>query len=374
MNFSLLLFASKGYTFLMFSALLGIMWSVFLCIHKRGNRQANQFLAILVFVLSILILRGIADKEGSTFYQFVYLLSHGFIYLIGSSFYFYIKSKLGNRLLFKDVWKHYAVWGIAVLVMIGIHTIQDRITDYFDIVTLKIAAIFFIITQVTHLVIYLYISRRLVNQSKETVTNRSSSQTKLNYIWVKHLMIAGFVIGSLILILSILIITGGYYTINNTADFLFLFLLAIILLVIIYKSWKQPEVISGIYKEKDKYKNSKLTASEAQVLKSKLESLIQENIYLNPDLNLKELASHMDITTHELSQLINEVYDQNFFNFINGFRIEFAKQKIENGGIENLTIEALAYDSGFNSKTTFNRAFKKVMNCTPMEYYRSLNS
>jgi AraC-like DNA-binding protein len=90
--------------------------------------------------------------------------------------------------------------------------------------------------------------------------------------------------------------------------------------------------------------------------------------YLNPGLSLAELADGIAIPTHQLSRLINDRFDKNFFDYVNGYRIEAFKTHIERGDHETRTILSLALDAGFNSKTAFNRAFKKHTGMTPREY------
>jgi AraC-like DNA-binding protein len=92
--------------------------------------------------------------------------------------------------------------------------------------------------------------------------------------------------------------------------------------------------------------------------------------YLNSKLTLAELSEISGINTHLLSRIINERHQQNFFNYINNFRIEEFKKIIDREESKNLTLLAIAYEAGFNSKTTFNTAFKKITNQTPREYFK----
>lgn len=97
-----------------------------------------------------------------------------------------------------------------------------------------------------------------------------------------------------------------------------------------------------------------------------------ERPYLNPELTLTQLASDLDITTHHLSQIINEQFKLNFFEYINQFRVEEVKSRISNPEFENYSFLGIALDSGFNSKSSFNRIFKKFTNQTPTQYKSSL--
>jgi adenylate cyclase len=89
---------------------------------------------------------------------------------------------------------------------------------------------------------------------------------------------------------------------------------------------------------------------------------------------LRGLAELLDLAPNQLSQLLNEGFDKNFSEFVNGFRLTAFKAKVGNDGLKHLTLLALAYDSGFNSKTVFNTFFKKAMGMTPKAYLKSVRS
>jgi adenylate cyclase len=122
-----------------------------------------------------------------------------------------------------------------------------------------------------------------------------------------------------------------------------------------------------------KYKKTLLKKPLQQKYKQQLTSLMDnEKPYLDPDLSLRNLADMMEIPPNQLSQLLNEGFDQNFSEYINNYRLEAFKEKAADPDYQHLTILALAYDSGFNSKTVFNTFFKKVMGMTPSKYWKTL--
>ncbi|WP_375445366.1 helix-turn-helix domain-containing protein [uncultured Fibrella sp.] len=90
--------------------------------------------------------------------------------------------------------------------------------------------------------------------------------------------------------------------------------------------------------------------------------------YTNPNLTLAELAVRLRIPPHVLSKLLNEAYQKNFFDFINYHRIEELKRRLNDPRFRSYTVLSMAYEVGFNSKTAFNRSFKKLTNQTPSEY------
>jgi len=96
----------------------------------------------------------------------------------------------------------------------------------------------------------------------------------------------------------------------------------------------------------------------------------QEKPFLNPDLNLIELAKRVNMSRAELSEVINTGFGSNFNDFINHFRVEAFKEKLHEGKHEQLSLLGIAYDCGFNSKATFNRVFKKLTNTSPTEFLK----
>tara|TARA_Y100001972_G_scaffold127230_1_gene183434 strand:- start:2117 stop:3859 length:1743 start_codon:yes stop_codon:yes gene_type:complete len=119
---------------------------------------------------------------------------------------------------------------------------------------------------------------------------------------------------------------------------------------------------------------SKALMSEAEidmVLEVSEKGMKEEKWFQNPSLTLRDLADKMNISSNKLSWLLNERIGQNFNEYINGFRLEDFKENALNPANSHLTLLAIAYESGFNSKTVFNVFFKKVEGMTPKAWLRS---
>ena len=99
--------------------------------------------------------------------------------------------------------------------------------------------------------------------------------------------------------------------------------------------------------------------------------IIAERPYLNPDLNLSDLAKELQMNRAQLSQIINSGFQKNFNDFINEYRVNTFKEKINSGEHKQLSLLGLAFDSGFISKATFNRVFKKLTQTSPSEYLQT---
>ncbi len=117
------------------------------------------------------------------------------------------------------------------------------------------------------------------------------------------------------------------------------------------------------------YLNSGLTNGEAEAIIVKLDAIMKtEKLFLNSELDLPSLSDRLEVSTHKLSQVINEHLNKNFFDFVNEYRVEKAKELLSDPGYNQFTITSLAYESGFNSKSTFYNLFKKSEGIPPTRF------
>ncbi|MBU2487878.1 MAG: helix-turn-helix domain-containing protein, partial [Proteobacteria bacterium] len=119
--------------------------------------------------------------------------------------------------------------------------------------------------------------------------------------------------------------------------------------------------------EKQRYEKSYLTGVDIQGVNERLMELVEgENIYRESELNLKTLADRLSITSHQLSQFLNERVGLDFRSFLNTFRVREAKRLLAEDPDKNIL--EICYEVGFGSKSTFNSVFKKETGQTPREF------
>lgn len=169
--------------------------------------------------------------------------------------------------------------------------------------------------------------------------------------------------GSFVIWLSYFIdsVYKGYPYVVNPLVFTFVFYFLIYKVIIGSKVLGMNNFI--------KYKNINL---DENLLKQYVERIIKvmqdENVYLNNQLTLTELAKMVSLSPQILSYVINNHFSLNFSDFINSYRIKAAQQKLNDPEYKNLTISSIAFECGFNSISVFNNAFKKFTGMTPSDF------
>ena len=98
--------------------------------------------------------------------------------------------------------------------------------------------------------------------------------------------------------------------------------------------------------------------------------MLKERPYLDPRLNLSDLSEMINCSPNQLSQLLNENIGKNFYDYVNEYRLGYFRELTRNPRNKQFTFLSLAYESGFNSKSTFNSFFKKSTGVTPSEYLK----
>ncbi len=150
--------------------------------------------------------------------------------------------------------------------------------------------------------------------------------------------------------------------------------LSLMLLAISFYAFRQTEIFSTKtpFPAKDgapSYAKSGLDNDKIEVLKKEVENFMaKERSYLDENLNLGELAQKLNLSPSQLSQVLNQGFEQNFFDYVNGLRVEEVKRRIKSEDYAHLSILGIAFDCGFKSKSSFNRHFKKHTGKSPSDF------
>lgn len=142
-----------------------------------------------------------------------------------------------------------------------------------------------------------------------------------------------------------------------------------------FYGYRQAGIYHSPSQNTPQYVKSGISKIELQSLSTKIVKYMEEKeLYLNPEITLADVSRITNIPKHHITQALNGVLQKNFYQFINEYRVQEVIKRLENNDIKSFTLIAIAYDSGFNSKSTFNSVFKRIVNKTPSAYIKNLIS
>lgn len=237
-------------------------------------------------------------------------------------------------------------------------------------------------------VTYVVLSLLKLNRYKKYIRDRFSDIEKINLAWLRYLILG-------ISVIWVFVILGKDPLVYAAATLFVLFIgyfgikqVGILARTPVYgppeetddpeeqgpDSDDMPPPDDAPLSERYKYEKSGLKDEQIGALHRQLTALMQEEkVYTNPEVTLSDLARELDIHPNYLSQLINSVEQKNFYDFINEHRVAEFKHLVTLPENQHYTLLTLAFECGFNSKTSFNRNFKKATGMTPSTYLDRLN-
>ena len=200
------------------------------------------------------------------------------------------------------------------------------------------------------------------------------SFTNNNFLGYNKTLWLKWVIGSFFgyVLAMVTYFTLSYFQLITTEhDYVIMYTIVFFVGLVAYFGLMQPDVFDGLSMRKilpfKKYQKTGLSENIAIELKSKLIDLMEnEKPYLNSDIRLNDLAEKLNLSRHHVSQVINEHFDSSFYFFINKYRINEAKKMLDHN--TNLNINDIIYQSGFNNRVSFYKAFKALTGITPTDY------
>lgn len=235
---------------------------------------------------------------------------------------------------------------------------------------------FFLIITALSGTAYFLLTIRLFKKLDINIFNNFSNPANIDLYWIRKLVLLFGVVWTALISVTIIHHIFNLFSMVFCTDGLFLSLSAFVILIG-YFGLKQKVIFTSenIISNEDtskiqtKYSGSRLSDSESKQLAGKLTDYMKsERPYLNPDLSLPQLAAELNISSHYLSRVINEQFNLNFFDFVNGYRVASVKEKINDPAFRNYSLLGIAFECGFNSKSAFNRIFKQITGITPSHF------
>ncbi len=343
----------ENYILFFFSALgvfNGLVLTIYFLVIAKPWHISNGFFASLLLVLCIRIGK-------SLFFYFNPDLANTYIQLgisacffIGPLLYFYSLSIFkSNSLVFK-YWKFHLTLLALIICIAGFYfPYRQHLALWKNYFMYIVYVQWFIYMLLTAFIIFPIIRKKwLQNDQIPTIDS-----------WVINVFL-----GTLAVFAAYV---TGFYTSYIVGALSFSVITYLLLLFFIFNKNKK----SVLYLSSLKLEKRKIPNERASELLTKLKQLMDdEKVYLNPNLKLEDLAERLGMSVHGLSSLLNDTMGNRFTEMVNNHRIEFAKQLMLSN--KNLTLEAIGYESGFNSKSTFYNSFKKSVGVTPAMYLKQL--
>lgn len=351
---------------------------------KKVNVIANKWFAGFIFCLLVLtsvtiLIESKTISESSIVVDglsvFIFLISP-FFYL--SITYFIKPTNNWKHLNHLHFWLSYFYLFLFILSLFLDENpkVEDVSQNTVDVANYILASIVSI-----QVFTYCFLSyKKIVEHQKNILLYRSTTEN-IDLGWLKKISLAVIIMGFFFATDLLFQLSEKFTLFDIFTSFLYL----ITIMYITFFWLKQEEIYPYSIAEKNEIisiieesnlvedKKKKLISDEnLDKIKSELLKLMEtEKPFLDSELNLVKLANKMNLSSHLLSYAINNGFDENFFQFINRYRIEEAKKLILNPKMNHLSLLGIGFEVGFNSKTVFNTTFKKITGKTPSEYKKN---
>ncbi|MFH1940874.1 MAG: helix-turn-helix domain-containing protein [bacterium] len=358
---------------------LYLLFATFLFTHKKGNTLSNRIFGGFLLSKALINIGVLCFYYRHSVYQTVpeiYVVISSFSFIIGPLLYLYTISILHRDFKIRPVYFFFTLPFILDVILKTSLYIQNSNAGQTLITTgglipPNMDELHSIINDL-YVFACLGASIYYVNRYRSEIKKMYSSVEKIQLSWLKLVIIGFTLIQTFYLYKHVSLLILGSYLQSLTIWMHFSEL--IIVSIILYQILRWPEVFSGI-NHKPKYEKSSLNESDKNRYMKRLKEYIEsEKPYLDPSITLFGLAEKTAIPSHHLSQILNTCLNQNFFDFINAYRIEESKKILSDKNNGKKTILEILYETGFNSKSVFNTAFKKHTGMTPSQFRNRQNT
>ena len=355
--------------------ILFLLFAGFLLSVKTNKKLSNQLLAFFLIVTAL-------DISAFFYHKFIELplaiemLRNSISAFKNPLLFLYILSVIYSN--FRLKWKHLVhllPWVITIFMLTpNFFLVDDKakmafLNNYDKNIEIRFLDYLGDVLSLTYLLAEVYYITRY---RKLLLENFANKNTFKNYIWLKQLLV-------LLCIGQILTWIKNYARINlsledtNSLRTIILVFGVFLICWLFLKAVNSPKLFKGIDVGLQTSKEIKTTN---QIIENEQIAILQKYMidrkpYLNPSLTIRKLSDEIQMNSRELSVLINQNLNKHFFDFVNEYRIEEAKNILKDSSKKEFTILEILYEVGFNSKSSFNTAFKKHTGLTPTQFRKN---
>ncbi len=359
-----------------------LMWILFLIRGYREQRLSDKLLGWIMFILATELQDYTFGFSGiSILWNELNGFPRGLQLLFGPVVYFYFRAQVNRNFTLerKHLW-HFLPYTVAFLYEFVFFVQGPAAVAYLqDSTHFEILGYVNRLFMIGSFVYYLSKCITIYKRYREWSIHQFSNTDLISFTWFRNFIYAMIF---WLLFREVMNIVDAIMDLDFYQDWWWNLALVAVALYIGLTGYAQTQppkiffdtqiVVGNEAESVDKVENEKKSESgdiEKAATASRLKNVMEEDkLFLQPDLNLQDLALHLQINAVQLSATINQVFGLNFNDYVNSLRIdEFIRlYKLDQNNA--YTLLAIALDSGFNSKATFNRAFKKIKGSSPKEY------
>ncbi len=364
------------------AVIIEVTFALLLFFGKKQNQVANRFLSLMLMIIAAWMFWTVSLGLGlNHYFPILEIIPFTFSLAMGPAIYFYVKKLCQPQVtLSRSIWWHF----LPVAVELSVHFANVLLANAQGIAFKKTVIFLSVypliqLASIASIAIYIYFAFRLLKQFDLFLKDNFSDYVKYQLLWLRRLLVV-FISYELCwlpytlvdyLLFDFKLSIESYYPLHM--------MISIIGIWLAVESFLNPDTL--LEQPQLDIRDSAATEDERQMSaeeNAKLDYLVkqmeQKRYYLDADLNLSTLAKALEIHPNLLSRLLNQGLDKCFADFVNGYRVREVLNKFDDARYYHLTLLDIALDSGFNSKTTFNRIFKKFTGDTPLNYRKSVKN
>lgn len=350
---------------------------IVLLLLKSENRKSNVLLVALLFVIGRggdLLIPGVNITRD---YPFLLPVFYDYLFVLGPILYFYVCSLTQPGFQFNRIFWLYIGLTLSLDIAYDYTLYWCKATKFYSESWIITFAQIFSLLSAMQMGIILVLSVRALRRYNHSLKDHFTNLDKINLHWLQNLL---KVIGGLVIYWIILVYTDILFFDYRIHDIYYKVLnIAVVITVywIGFSQYMHPrvviieevEVAPKASNELQKTPVPSLSESQMKQYATQLQNaMTQDCLYQDPGLSLSVLATHLDLSPRHISQTLNRYLGKNLNDFVNEYRVEEVKQKLLDPDFAHFTILGIAFESGFNSKASFQRIFKKVVQCSPSEF------
>ncbi|NER14426.1 helix-turn-helix domain-containing protein [Leptobacterium flavescens] len=333
-------------------------------LRSSGLGFSRYFLAFIIFgLIQHLFTYLLFTTELIKQWPHLFGLGYPLLFLVGPAFYFFVRSYGDSSFRFKPV---YLIHILPFLIMFvfylplhfqGIEEKQKLIDYYYNILPQGgvsftdwfLASLYMLLLFAYAVGSFVYLHRK---DKKNSILLKRISLLLILLAFLDLLLQTGFLLSGASAITSEIVLSG---------------VLSISILLLGYWIVDIKQVLP--LGDKNKYRTSPLSDEQSRQIQKRIRNAIEgEELYLNPNLKIGDLAKAIETPSHHISQVLNHSMQAGFYDIINKYRVDRARELLCSATLEKLSIQAIGEECGFNNKASFYRAFKKHTQMTPSEY------